>query len=72
MTMVSLKEAKERLEELFFEGNDFAVQLEDGTTLMVEVKKGKKPRPTFGSGKGWFTDMSEDFDEPLEDFKEYM
>jgi uncharacterized protein DUF2281 len=29
------------------------------------------PRPRFGSAKGLIT-MSDDFDEPLEDFKEYM
>jgi hypothetical protein len=28
-------------------------------------------KPTFGSGKGMFA-MKADFDEPLEDFKEYM
>ena len=30
-----------------------------------------KPKPKFGSGKGIFK-MKADFDEPLEDFKEYM
>ena len=71
MTTVPLKEAKERLEELFNE-KGFAVMLEDGTKVLVEVKKPEKPRPVFGSGKGWFTDMAADFDEPLEDFKDYM
>ncbi len=28
-------------------------------------------KPVFGSGKGMFV-MKPDFDEPLEDFKEYM
>ncbi len=37
-----------------------------------DENKGKvKPRPVFGSGKGMFI-MAPDFDEPLEDFKEYM
>ncbi len=31
----------------------------------------KKKLPQFGSGKGMFV-MKPDFDEPLEDFKEYM
>lgn len=31
----------------------------------------EKKRPRFGSGKGMFV-MHSDFDEPLEDFKEYM
>lgn len=30
------------------------------------------PRPIFGSGKGIFGKMADDFDEPLEDMKEYM
>lgn len=32
--------------------------------------KNEKNRPVFGSGKGMFT-ITPDFDEPLEDFKEY-
>ncbi len=43
--------------------------------LISKAKADKKdvapPKPKFGSGKGMFT-MSPDFDEPLEDFKEYM
>lgn len=31
----------------------------------------EKPKPVFGSGKGMFI-MSPDFDDPLEDFKDYM
>lgn len=31
----------------------------------------KKNKPRFGSGKDMFT-MKPDFDQPLEDFKEYM
>ena len=31
----------------------------------------EKPRPVFGSMKGMFK-MAPDFDEPLEDFKDYM
>ncbi|GAA4333981.1 hypothetical protein GCM10023149_41070 [Mucilaginibacter gynuensis] len=29
-------------------------------------------KPVFGSGKGMFGKMAEDFDAPLDDFKEYM
>ncbi len=35
------------------------------------LKYEKRPRPKFGSGKGTF-EMMPDFDEPLDDFKEYM
>jgi hypothetical protein len=34
-------------------------------------EKKEKKQPVFGSGKGTIT-MSEDFDEPLEDFKDYI
>jgi len=34
-------------------------------------KKRKKVKPRFGSGKDMFI-MKPDFDEPLDDFKEYM
>ena len=33
--------------------------------------KAKTGKPKFGSGKGMFI-LKPDFDEPLEDFKEYM
>jgi hypothetical protein len=39
-----------------------------------QPKKGKNEKvkvPVFGSGKGLF-EMQPDFDEPLEDFKDYM
>ena len=48
------------------------VRLDDGRTLQIGVKAAEQARPVFGSGKGWFSDMSDDFDEPLEDFREYM
>jgi len=34
-------------------------------------KKQQKVKPKFGSGKGMFV-IKPDFDEPLDDFKEYM
>ena len=37
----------------------------------LERKYDQRPRPVFGSGKGTF-EMMPDFDEPLDDFKEYM
>ena len=41
--------------------------------LLTRQKKEKEevPKPTFGSAKGQFK-MAEDFDAPLDDFKEYM
>lgn len=39
--------------------------------VMKEKKLKNKGKPTFGSGQGMFV-IRPDFDEPLEDFKEYM
>jgi Protein of unknown function (DUF2281) len=36
-----------------------------------EKKTTEKKKPILGSGKGIFV-MHDDFDEPLEDFKDYM
>lgn len=36
-----------------------------------EKKEAHTPVPKFGSAKGMFV-MHDDFDEPLEDFKDYM
>ena len=42
-------------------------------TFMEEVKEnGKKPLRRAGFGKGTITYISPDFDEPLDDLKEYM
>ncbi len=43
----------------------------DFLTLMNKKEKSKGNRPKFGSGKGMFI-LKPDFEEPLEDFKEYM
>ena len=50
------------------------VRLDDGRTLRVEAEPLREvpaKRGGFGSAKGWFM-LSEDFDEPLGDFREYM
>ncbi|MEP6927923.1 MAG: DUF2281 domain-containing protein [Ginsengibacter sp.] len=40
--------------------------------LLDKTKKEPSPKkPKFGSGKGMFK-MNKNFDQPLEDFKEYM
>ena len=39
--------------------------------LAKQSNESKKRIPVFGSAKGTFK-MSADFDEPLDDFKEYM
>ncbi len=39
--------------------------------MIKERREPTKRKRQFGSGKGMFV-MSDDFDEPLDDFKEYM
>lgn len=38
----------------------------------IKYEKSKGPQPVFGSGKGLFGNMADDFDAPLEDLKDYM
>ncbi len=51
---------KEKLEEV----NNFV-------DFLLQKTKAQKKKPQFGALKGMIV-MSPDFDEPLEDFKEYM
>ena len=80
MQQVSADEAKERLAELIeaaVKGETVLITRDDGeqavrlvpvTQATGDHTKGKRH---FGSAKG-LIEMSEDFDEPLEDFAEYM
>lgn len=52
--------------ELKTEVNDFVDFL-----LSKKTKKNKSRKPVFGSAKGKIK-ISDDFDAPLEDFKDYM
>ena len=50
------------------------LELKDSAVPVWNVGAGvaKKKHPYAGCMKGIFTNMSDDFNEPLEDFKEYM
>lgn len=45
--------------------------LVDSLVSKLPLEETKEKRPVFGSFKGKII-MSDDFDEPLDDFKEYM
>lgn len=51
-----------------------SLSLRPGTQADVHVNTDAVPQPerVFGSGKGSVLYMAPDFDEPLEDFKDYM
>jgi hypothetical protein len=53
--------------------DDLKAEVSDFVDFLATKKKKAqaKKKPIFGSGKGMFV-MEPDFDEPLEDFKEYM
>ena len=53
--------------------DDLKAEVSDFVDFLADrqKKKCKKLKPKFGSGKGMFV-VKPDFDEPLEDFKEYM
>lgn len=71
MHRVDLKEAESRLAELIAEaadGEDVVITRSDGTSFKIVPVAGMRPK--FGSARG-LVELSEDFDEPLEDFDAY-
>ena len=73
MHTVGLKEAAGRLAELIDEvasGEEVVITREDGATFKIVPVALMPPFPKFGSAKG-LVKMTEDFDEPLEDFQAY-
>lgn len=73
MHKVNLKEAQAALAELIEEaanGKEVIIFRSDGTSFQIVPVMADKPYPKFGSAKG-LIEMSDDFDEPLEDFQEY-
>ena len=73
MHTIGLKEAAGRLAELIDEvasGKEVVITREDGATFKIVPIALMPPSPKFGSAKG-LVKMTEDFDEPLEDFRAY-
>lgn len=71
MHQVTEEEAKTNIDSLLKEalsGEEILITV-GGQTVTMKVTPNKQPK--FGSAKGqvW---MSDDFDEPLEEFKDYM
>lgn len=73
MSQINIEEAKIRLPDLIeaaVNGEEIVIAKDDQHIVKLVPISRPKPRPQFGSAKGLIT-MSDDFDEPLEDFKEY-
>ena len=73
MHQVNIEDAKDHLPDLIdaaVKGEEIVITKDDQHSVKLVPIQGTKPRPQFGSGKGLIT-MSDDSDEPLEDFEEY-
>ena len=74
MQETDLDQAKERLPELIEQaigGEDVVITRGDQPLVRLTAVTTQKQQRLFGSAKGLIR-ISEDFDEPLEDFREYM
>ena len=74
MQQVTLDDAKEHLGDLIeaaVKGDEVVITKEDRPVVKLVPVAGTMGQPKFGSAEGLIT-MSDDFDEPLEDFDEYM
>ena len=74
MYQIDLDKAKAQLASLFqiaLEGEEVIITKNDQPVLKLVPISTAKPRRQAGSAKGLIT-ISDDFDEPLEDFAEYM
>ena len=73
MKPVTIAEASEKLSELFdaaLRGEEIIITKGDHSSIKLTPTTTVKSRqPGSAKGQVW---MSEDFDEPLEDFKDYM
>jgi antitoxin (DNA-binding transcriptional repressor) of toxin-antitoxin stability system len=71
---VSVTEAAAKLNELMeaaINGEEVILLKGDRPAIKLTPIESTKPRPKFGSAKGLIW-MSDDFDEPLAEMKEYM
>ena len=74
MTQIDVKKAKENFNEIITlasQGEEVIIAQNDHPIVRLTAIAPPKKRREFGSAKGMI-EMSDDFDEPLEDFKEYM
>ncbi len=74
MYSVNLKEAETQLAKLVEDaarGEDVIITRNDGTSFRIVPVTDAVAVPKFGSAKGLIK-ISDDFDEPLEGFEEYM
>ena len=74
MQVVDYKHVKEHLSELIDQaanGEEVIILREDEPLVRMVAANRNKRRRQFGSARGKIK-VADDFDEPLEDFREYM
>ena len=74
MIEVTVEQAKIRLDELIakaIRGEDVFITQGDQRVVQIVPVVQKERRPEFGTAKGLIK-IADAFDEPLEEFKEYM
>ncbi|MGI8641215.1 MAG: type II toxin-antitoxin system Phd/YefM family antitoxin [Pyrinomonadaceae bacterium] len=74
MQQVTVKEAQTILSSLIqaaIDGEEVVIKCENQIAVKLVIVEKEKSRRKIGLAKGLIT-MREDFDEPLEDFEEYM
>ena len=74
MQTVTLDEAKTQLVDLIeaaAAGEEVFIKKNEDLSVQLVPRAVKRRKRQFGSAKGLIS-MAPDFDEPLEDFKEYM
>jgi prevent-host-death family protein len=74
MHQVDIEEAKTHLPDLVeaaMSGIEVVIMKDNRPVVKLMPLRPNKSRPRFGSAAGLIM-MSEDFDAPIEDFKEYM
>jgi antitoxin (DNA-binding transcriptional repressor) of toxin-antitoxin stability system len=73
---IILEEAQSKLKELIHKlapGEEIVItESQHPVARLVGERSGRSPRPAPGLGKGSVLFVAPDFDEPLEEFKDYM
>jgi len=72
---VNIHEAKTQLSKLIREalkGKEVIIAKGNKPIVRLDVLPGVRSHRRIGNAKGLILDMAEDFDEPLDDFRDYM
>lgn len=72
---VNIHEAKTHLSRLIqaaLNGKEVIIARDNKPVVRLDVLPGAGNKRKIGNAKGLILSMAEDFDEPLEDFEEYM